>query len=67
MGDDSIDVATTLNNIGIVYNRKGDYQQALENYTKSLKIKTKISRDDSIDVAMTFNNIGNVCRNKGDN
>ena len=35
-GPDSIDVATTLNNIGIVYKNKGDYAKALEHYNKCL-------------------------------
>jgi hypothetical protein len=35
-GLNSIDVATTLNNIGSVYDDKGEYAKALENYNKSL-------------------------------
>jgi tetratricopeptide (TPR) repeat protein len=59
-GPDSIDVATTLNNIGNVYWTKGDFAKALENYNKCFDIETKIKGPDSIDVATTLNNIGMV-------
>ncbi len=49
-GNDSIDVATTLNGIGSVYSRKGDYAKALEHYERSLDIRTKIKGNDSIEV-----------------
>ena len=38
LGPDSIDVATTLNNIGLVYDNKGEYAKALEQYNKCLEI-----------------------------
>jgi len=41
-GKDSIDVATTLNNIGSVYDSKGDYSKALEYYERCLNIKRKV-------------------------
>ena len=37
-GADSIDVATTLNNIGLLYENIGYYAKALEHYNKSLEI-----------------------------
>ena len=64
-GEYSIDVATTLNNIGMVYKVKGNYTKALENYNQCLEIRTKIQAD-SIDVATTLCNIGNVYHGKGD-
>jgi tetratricopeptide (TPR) repeat protein len=36
LGPDSIDVAATLNNIGIVYRNKREYAKALEHYNKSM-------------------------------
>ena len=59
-GKDSIDVALTLENIGIVYWNQGNYPKALEYYESSLKIKTKIKGKDSIDFALTLGNIGLV-------
>ena len=50
-GPESIDVAATLNNIGIVYNSRGEYEKALEHYEKCLKIRTKTFGPESIEVA----------------
>jgi tetratricopeptide (TPR) repeat protein len=60
-GPDSIDVAKTLNSIGIAYKDQGDYSKAFENYKKCLEIRTKILGSDSIEVGKTLNNIGIVC------
>ncbi len=48
MGSYCLDVATTLNNIGSAYSKKGDYAQALVNYNISLQIRTRILGADSI-------------------
>ena len=66
MGPESIDVATTLNNIGGVYDNKGEYEKALDNYKKCLEIRTRVLGPDSIQVAATLNKIGNVYDNKGE-
>ena len=41
-GKDSIDVATTLNNIGSVHDSSGNFNKALEYYERCLNIKQKI-------------------------
>ncbi len=53
-------------NIGLVYDNKGEYEKALENYKKCLEIRTKVLGPESIDVATTLNNIGIVYKNKGE-
>jgi tetratricopeptide (TPR) repeat protein len=53
LGPESIDVATSFNNIGSMYWSKGDYDRALENFNKSLAIRTKVLGPKSIDVAQT--------------
>ena len=40
LGPESIDVATTLSRIGVVYFNKGEYEKALENHKKCLQIQT---------------------------
>ncbi len=59
-------MATTLNNIGSVYDNKGEYEKALETYMKCLEIRAKVLGPESIQVATTFNNIGSVYDNKGE-
>jgi tetratricopeptide (TPR) repeat protein len=41
------DVAASYNNIGNVYNRQGKYEEALDMFTKSLDIKTRIYGGDN--------------------
>jgi len=41
-------IADSLNNIGIIYNDRGDYPQALEYYHKSLEIREELSDEKGI-------------------
>ena len=63
IGDKS-GVATSLNNIGLVLDRKGDLDGALRKYQESLKIEEEIG--DKPGVAASLNNIGLVFDRKGD-
>ena len=45
-GENHLDVATSYNNIGMVYSDQGDYTKALEYYTKALNILKKTLGDD---------------------
>lgn len=57
-------LAGALNNIGFIYDDKGEIVKALDYYHKSLKIREKI--DDKFGIAETFNNIGIIYINQGD-
>ncbi|MEM3493683.1 MAG: tetratricopeptide repeat protein, partial [Thermoplasmata archaeon] len=57
-------LAGTYNNIGVIYNDKGDYEKALEFYTKSLELREKIG--DVWGIAISYNNIGLLYQDKGD-
>lgn len=57
-------LAGALNNIGFIYDDKGEVVKALDYYHKSLKIREKI--DDKHGIAETFNNIGVIYINQGD-
>jgi serine phosphatase RsbU (regulator of sigma subunit) len=57
-------IASTLNNIGNIYNDQGDYAKAIEYYTQSLKISEEIG--DKEGIASTLNNIGNIYNDQGD-
>ncbi len=60
-------MAASYNNIAIIYKNPGKYEEALELYTKSLDIKTRIHGDDNHpDVSASIKNIGIVYHNKGD-
>ncbi len=64
-GDTHPDVATSHNNIGIVYALQGAYLQALEYYNKALDIQLKTLGDTHPDVATSYNNIGSVYDSQG--
>ena len=65
-GEDSENVALSYNNIGLVYDNKGEYDKALEYYLKDLDISERVLGAGHPDVANSFNNIGLVYKNKGD-
>ena len=49
-GPDSIDVATCLNNIGLMYDYKGGHAKALEHYNRCLEIMRNIFGSNSAKV-----------------
>ena len=49
---ETAEVAATYNNMGMVYEKKGDLQRALELYDNSLLIKMKLLGEDHPDVAL---------------
>jgi len=56
-------VAKTRNNMGIMYDSQGRYEEALEAYSKSLDIKIKVLGQDSLEVAKTHNNMAKTHNN----
>ena len=62
---DSGELATSYNNIAIVYNYQGKYDQALEYYQKALAIRLKKLGADHPNVADYYNNIAIVYNNQG--
>ncbi|HMY33512.1 MAG TPA: tetratricopeptide repeat protein, partial [Leptospiraceae bacterium] len=57
--------ATTLNNIGMVYNDQGNYDLALEHYSKSKTIREKLGLTKTDGYATNLNNIGLVNYRQG--
>ena len=64
-GDSHPDVATSYNNIGIVYSRQGNYAHALEYYNKALEIYLSVFGDRHPNVASSYSNIGSVYHRQG--
>ena len=61
-----MDVAATMNNLGIVYRKLGKFKEALEYYEKSLGIKIKVfNGQDHTDVADSKYNIANLFETQG--
>jgi tetratricopeptide (TPR) repeat protein len=66
LGPDHPDVATSYNNIGLVWDNKGEYDKALEFYERCLGIRLKNFGPDHPSFATSYNNIGAVWNNKGE-
>ena len=56
-------MAKSYNNIGLVYDSQGKYDDALDYYQKSLKIKITAVGSDHPDVAISKFNIASLLRN----
>lgn len=65
-GKNHSETATLYNNIGAVYDSKGDYDTALEKYNKALDIRKQVLGDNHPSTATSYNNIGAVYHRKGD-
>jgi tetratricopeptide (TPR) repeat protein len=59
-------VATSYNNIGLVWKTKGEYDKALEFYQQCLDIQLKSFGPEHLDVASTKSNIDEVLKLIGD-
>jgi len=60
-----ISIATVLNNIGRVYYLQSKFQESLDVYEESLRIRREILGSNSVDVAATVYNIGQTCHQVG--
>ncbi len=63
---ESIEAATSYNNIGLVYNDQDDHGKALEYFFKALAINEKVLGTAHPSTATSYNNIGLVYDNQGD-
>lgn len=61
-----LELATTMNDIGIVNLNKGNYAKALESYYKSLYIRENTPGAKDSDIAFSYHNIGTAYQKMGD-
>ena len=59
-------MATTYNNIAVVYCNKGDYDTALQYHDKARKIRESVLDENHSALATTYGNIGMVYVNRSD-
>ena len=59
------DVATSLNNLGLLYDTQGQYAQAEPLYKRALAIREKELGPDHPDVATSLNNLAALYRTEG--
>jgi tetratricopeptide (TPR) repeat protein len=59
-GEENFNLANTYNNIGAVYQLRGNLDQALEMYEKCLNIMKAHYGENNFNLANAYNNIGIV-------
>ena len=64
-GEDHADVASSYNNLALVYYSLGEYNQAKELHEKALTIRKKIFGEDHADLASSYNNLASVYNRLG--
>ena len=64
-GPEHVDVAVSYNNLGLVHDKLGNYEQAKEYYHRDLAISLKQLGPEHVDVATSYNNLGVVYVNLG--
>ncbi|XP_046849012.1 uncharacterized protein LOC124442557 [Xenia sp. Carnegie-2017] len=59
-GPDHVNIATTYNNLGLVYKDMGENKKAKDFYERAMEIQTKAFGPDHVNIATTYNNLGLV-------
>ncbi len=65
LGENHLDVASCLNNLGLLYKFQGKYETAEELYLRSLSIREKQLGENHPDVALSLNNLGTLYDDQG--
>ena len=65
LGGEHPDVATSLNNLALLYDSQGNYTKAEPLYTRALAILEKVLGKEHPDVALSLNNLGRLYREQG--
>lgn len=60
------EIASCYNSIGVIKNREGDYEDALQYYLSALNIKTKVFGENSLQAAYIYNNLIGIYDNLKD-
>ena len=66
MGDEHPDVASSLNNLGVLCSNIGDYQSAESFYKQSLAIKKKAFGEKHPNLVLSLDNLGQLFSDIGD-
>ena len=65
LGDEHPDVATSLNDLALLYKNQGRYDDAELLYIQALDIRKKLLGDKHYDVALSLNNLAVLYDNQG--
>ena len=66
-GDEHVDLAQTLQDLGTVLADKGDYATAAQRFEQALAMRRKLLGNENADVAITLSELGRVYQDEGFN
>ena len=64
LGENHPAVAATLNNLAVLYGKRGKYKEAEPLCKRALEIREKVLGKDHPDVAKQLNNLAPLCQNQ---
>ena len=65
LSNGTMKVAATLNNLAVLYGKRGKYKEAEPLCKRALEIREKVLGKDHPDVAKQLNNLALLCQNQG--
>jgi CHAT domain-containing protein/Tfp pilus assembly protein PilF len=66
LGENHVEVAEILNELGAIFFRRGDYAQAERFFQRALAISEKVLGEDHLEVARPLNNLAFIYQTRGD-
>ena len=63
LGPEHVDVATSYNNLALIYHDPGDLEQAKKYQQRSLAIRLDELGPEHVDVATSYNNLASIYKN----
>ena len=65
LGEEHPDMATSLNNLALLYNFQGRYKEAEALYIQALELRRKLLGEEHLDVATSLSNLGLLYNSQG--
>lgn len=65
LGEEHPDIATSYNNLAVMYYNQGKYKEAKELYKKALQIREKVLGEEHPDTATSYNNLAGLYYDQG--
>ncbi|MBL7732986.1 MAG: tetratricopeptide repeat protein [Chitinophagaceae bacterium] len=65
-GEEQVKLAVYLNDLGLAFYRKGEYDKAIVYYESALTTNKKFYGEEHPDITSYYNNLGEACRAKGE-
>ncbi|MEH1971017.1 tetratricopeptide repeat protein [Nostoc sp.] len=65
LGEEHLDVATSLNDLAVLYHNQGRYSEAELLHLQALELRRRLLSDEHLDVAFSLNNLAEIYHDQG--